>query len=75
MAENVTPLIERVRAACIQAAIEGYEDASAAGLCAQGAWEAAISAMQRMDIEALVREVQPQAGSGDQSSTRWPSGS
>jgi hypothetical protein len=72
---NLSPLAERVRAACIQAAVESYEDASAAGLCAQGAWEAAIGAMQSLDIGALIQEAQPQPGSGDQTSMRLPSGS
>ncbi|HET7600316.1 MAG TPA: hypothetical protein VFK09_08480 [Gemmatimonadales bacterium] len=43
---------ERVRAALIQAAIEGYEAAATSGLCCEGAWEAAVSAMRRLDLTA-----------------------
>ena len=44
---------ETVRAACIQAAVEGYENASISGLCAEGAFEAAISAIRMLDLRAL----------------------
>lgn len=44
---------EAVRAACIQAAVEGYENASISGLCAEGAFEAAISAIRMLDLSAL----------------------
>jgi hypothetical protein len=37
---------EKVRAAVIEAAIAGFEDASMQGLCCEGAWEAAVSAMR-----------------------------
>ena len=46
-------LAEIVRQACIAAAIEGYEDASMRGLCREGAWEAAVSAIRRLDVAAL----------------------
>ena len=58
-------LAEAVRIACIEAALAGYEDAAASGLCHEGAWEAAISALQRLDVTALV-----QASFGDQNSKR-----
>ena len=47
-------LVARVRAACIQAAREGYQEALLAGLCHEGAWENAVSAMQRLDLAALL---------------------
>lgn len=47
-------LAERVRAACITAAQEGYEDASMAGLCGEGALEVAISAMRRLTLDDLI---------------------
>ena len=46
-------LIEAVRRACIDAAVDGYEQASIAGLCGEGAFEAAISAIRRLDLDAL----------------------
>jgi formiminotetrahydrofolate cyclodeaminase len=44
---------EAVREACLRAALEGYEDASLRGLCREGAWEAAIGAIRRLDLGSL----------------------
>ncbi|HSS65084.1 MAG TPA: acetyltransferase [Gammaproteobacteria bacterium] len=46
-------IAEAVRAACIQAALNGYENASISGLCAEGAFEAAISAIRMLDLKML----------------------
>jgi hypothetical protein len=43
-------LAEAVRQACIQAALDAYEDAGISGLCAEGRWEVAIGAMQSLDL-------------------------
>jgi hypothetical protein len=48
---------EHIRQACIKAAQEGFMDASMSGLCTEGAMEAAISAMQSLPIEKLVKEI------------------
>lgn len=48
-------LAERIRAACIQAALDGYETAAADGLCAEGAWECAVDAMRHADLSALLQ--------------------
>jgi hypothetical protein len=53
---NQRQLAEAIRAACIQAALEGYQDASMSGLCHEGAWEMAIDAMRALDIEAIIKE-------------------
>ncbi len=42
---------EALRRALIQAAIDGYEHAALSGLCAEGAWEAAVSAMRALDLD------------------------
>ncbi len=47
-------LAEAVRAACIQAALDAYEEGGVLGLCAEGRWEYAISAMQQLDVDALI---------------------
>lgn len=47
---------ERVRNACIEAAREGFMDASMSGLCTEGAMEAAVSAIQKMNIEKIVEK-------------------
>lgn len=49
-------LAEQVRAACIQAALEGYEQAGIAGLCHEGAFEVAVDAIRQLDIEVLLRD-------------------
>ena len=49
-------LAARVREACISAALEGYENASISGLCHEGAWEAAISAIRMVDLEEILLE-------------------
>ncbi|HEX5574492.1 MAG TPA: hypothetical protein VFX42_01360 [Gemmatimonadales bacterium] len=43
---------ERIRAALIRAALDGYEQAALSGLCCEGAWEAAVSAMRRLELRA-----------------------
>ena len=48
-------IAEAVRRACIQAAEAAYEDAGIQGLCAEGRWEAAVSAMRRVDVDVVAR--------------------
>ena len=49
-------LAERVKKACISAALEGYEHASMSGLCHEGAWEAAVCAMKMLDLELFLQD-------------------
>jgi hypothetical protein len=49
-------LAEAIRAACLQAALDGYEDARMDGLCHEGAWENAIEAIRGLDIEAVLKQ-------------------
>lgn len=51
-------LAETIRTACLQAAVEAYEDAALRGLCEAGRWEAAVGALQSLDPNKLVRDVQ-----------------
>lgn len=51
-------LAEAVRAACIEAATAAYENAGIQGLCEAGRWEAAVGAIQSIDLRALVRELE-----------------
>jgi hypothetical protein len=55
----VDHVAEQVRAALVQAAMTAYEDASLRGLCSEGAWEVAISAMQRLDLTPLITRLNP----------------
>lgn len=47
-------LAECVRSACAEAARSGYQDAAIAGLCREGALEAAIGAIDRLDLRAVL---------------------
>lgn len=49
-------LANKIRAACIEAAREGFKDASMSGLCRDGAIEVAISAIQKLELEKLIRD-------------------
>lgn len=48
---------EAVRAACVQAALDGYERAGMSGLCEAGRWEMAVDSIQSLDLNAVVREL------------------
>jgi hypothetical protein len=51
-------LAEKIRKACIKAARDGFTDASMSGLCTEGAMEAAISSIQKLDLERLIQKKQ-----------------
>ncbi|MBL8248676.1 MAG: acetyltransferase [Candidatus Competibacter sp.] len=50
-------LAEAVRAACIKAALDAYEEGGVLGLCAEGRWEYAISAMRQLELDTLIQDV------------------
>lgn len=56
--EHEHAMAERVRQACIEAALAAYEDASISGLCAEGALEVAISAVRGIDLDVLLGATQ-----------------
>ncbi|MEZ5614132.1 MAG: hypothetical protein R3E35_02815 [Rhodocyclaceae bacterium] len=47
-------IAEAVRRACIEAALEAYEDAQIRGLCREGAWEVAIEAVRSLNVAAVI---------------------
>jgi hypothetical protein len=51
-------LAKRIRETCIAAALQAHEDAGIQGLCAEGRWEAAVSALRTIDLAALLRELE-----------------
>ena len=79
MADDATlrGVTKEIRTAFVEAAVTAYEDAAANGLCAEGAWECAVDAMRRVELEDLLALLhQPAAGEvSDQTSSRLPSGS
>lgn len=48
--ESERELAERVRRACLEAALDAYEDAGLQGLCAEGRWECALEAIRRLPL-------------------------
>ena len=50
---DMSGLAERVRAACVETALKAYEEAGVQGLCAEGRWEVAVSAMRTLDLAPL----------------------
>ena len=56
----MTHPIEIARAvcsACVQAALDGYEQAQIAGLCQEGAWEVAVDAIRMVDLKEILRKM------------------
>lgn len=49
---------EKVREAVVQSAVTAYEDAAMQGLCSEGAWEVAVTAMRKLDLRRLTSEHQ-----------------
>ncbi len=47
-------LVEAVRDACLKAAREAYENAGISGLCEEGRWECALTAIGSLDIGAVI---------------------
>jgi pentatricopeptide repeat protein len=58
-AMDANQLAEAVRAACLQAAVSAHEDAGIRGLCEAGRWEAALGALQSLDLRGLIEGLVP----------------
>jgi len=54
---NLEDLAKRIRDRCIEATLQAYEDAGIQGLCAEGRWEAAVSALRTVELAPLLREL------------------
>ncbi len=52
-------IAETIRAACVQAAQQGYERAAADGLCDEGALDVALDAIRSLDLADVLRELKP----------------
>lgn len=55
-------LAEQVRAALVEAAVTGWEEAGVAGLCGDGAFEAAVGRMRSLELEPLLAGDEPPDG-------------
>ena len=51
---DTASMVETVRAACLDAALEAYEDAGIRGLCAEGRWEAALAAIRHLNLSDVL---------------------
>jgi uncharacterized protein YeaO (DUF488 family) len=47
-------LAAAIRTACVEAALQAYDDAGIQGLCEEGRWECAITAVRRLDLQTLI---------------------
>lgn len=47
-------LAEAVREACLRTALDAYEQAGIAGLCAEGRWEMAVDSVRSLNIDAVL---------------------
>ena len=63
--DEAVELAEAIRSACIEAASHAYEDAGMRGLCREGAWEAAIGAIQSIDLAKLIKSTESADGSAN----------
>jgi hypothetical protein len=53
-ADDARHLAREVQAACLRAALDGYEQAGLSGLCAEGRFEMAIDAIRALDLGSVV---------------------
>ena len=58
--DQFTQIAEAVRAACLQAAQQGYEHAAVDGLCDEGALEVALEAIRSLDLNQILHELKRQ---------------
>jgi hypothetical protein len=59
---NLESFARRIRDACIDVALQAYVDAGIQGLCVEGRWEAAVSALRTVDLRPVLREFQQPSG-------------
>lgn len=64
-------IAEAVRKACVEAALDAYEDAQIRGLCREGAWEVAIEALRTLDVAKIIAEA-TKAGTANAAPPRSP---
>ncbi len=50
-------LAEEVRQACLNAAKDGFREASMSGLCTEGAIEAAVGSIQSIDLKKIISQL------------------
>ncbi|MCP5420875.1 MAG: acetyltransferase [Gammaproteobacteria bacterium] len=58
---EIEKMAERVRSACLEAALAAYEEAGIHGLCAAGRWEYALQAISTLDLQSLLAQPIPES--------------
>ena len=62
---NQLEMAEKIRDACMRAALAAHEDAGISGLCMEGRWEIAMQAIRTLDLGSVLEQVQREAGSSE----------
>lgn len=57
-------LAARIRDRCREAAVQAYDDAGVQGLCAEGRWEAAVGAIETVDLKSVLQELATNGSGG-----------
>ncbi len=55
--DQLLQIAEAVRAACLAAAQESYEEAGMRGLCHEGAWEYAMGVVRTLDVRNILTQL------------------
>jgi hypothetical protein len=55
---NLLRIAEAIRVACLEAALESYEEAGMHGLCHEGAWGCAIGAIRSLNVKRILEHQQ-----------------
>lgn len=53
--DRLVSLANEVRRACLDAALDAYEDGGIQGLCEQGRWELVVQRLRSLDVDGIVR--------------------
>jgi hypothetical protein len=56
VANEHAKIADQIRHALIERALAAFDDASMQGLCCEGAWEAAISALRHLDLSGVLEQ-------------------
>jgi len=64
---NPIAFAEIIRRACLETALTTYEDAGVQGLCEAGRWEAAIGAIESLDVRPLIEHAAEPASAPENS--------
>lgn len=54
--DSKTDLAEQVRMACLEAALDAYEEGGMLGLCQQGRFDLAMDAIQALNLALVIQQ-------------------